>query len=113
MLSGASIALIEWSMPPFEVSSIIGTLIPSHLLKDIAPAVFYFLLDYFPSLLDRSYHQTFYDIFYCKISSFLDTIFLSNCTISFFFCSKISFRQLFIPVASPSVSSLRQSSTFT
>lgn len=72
------------------------------------------LLDYISSLLDHScyYHQTFCDIVHCKISSLLDTVFLSGYSISFF-CSKTPCKQLLTPAASPSVSSLLQSSTFT
>lgn len=41
-------------------------------------------LDCFPSLVYHSYHQTCCDIYYLKRISFLDTIFLSNYSISFF-----------------------------
>lgn len=68
------------------------------------------LLDYFSSLLG---HQTSCDILYYKISSFLDIIFFSKYSISFFFCSKTTCKQLFTPAASHSVSSLLLSSTFT
>lgn len=92
-----SLCCNEWSMLTFEVNSITCVLIPSHLLKDIAPEGFLLsLLDYFPSLLG---HQTSCDILYCKISSFLDIIFFSKYSISFLFVA--SCLHLLLSILSP------------
>lgn len=95
-------------MSPSEAISNHYAVTPSHLLEDIAPAVFSFLRwIIFPFLLDHSYHQTCY----LKIVSFLDTIFLSNYSMSFFFFCRwqkllvSSCLYLLLPLLSPAYSS--------
>ena len=62
------------------------------------------LLNYFPSLLDYSYHQTCH----LKIISFLSTIFLSNCSMSFCRWQKLLVSRclyLLLPLLPPAYSS--------